>query len=672
MSSVTSDKERAELELIIGQCYLDQNKQDSGIYYLEKARIKAYEIFDDKMLGDILFALGKAYFGIDNGLEAIDCLNEGLKLRPGFSADKRLESYNIMGVIYSIFDEPEKSIEYFDKALALRADANEITGKRYEYLYNNKGINFAKMNLFDSSMYNHSLCLAIRLLNQDDIGIGQSYNNMGTVYFETEKYDSALYYFELGLDYRQRNENATESSIQESTINISRALIKLGRLSEARTKLGKVEQELIGKANATLELRLYESLMNLYGQTRDYKNAYTYSTKYYELKDSVFGIKQREELIRFNLNSKYTERKLQDSLVNAQRIRTEQIHNETERAIQKEKNRTTGIALTALLIALVLASGIALLIYRNYRSKKRTSEEILKQKQEVEHQRDLADQQREIAQNQKAELELVHQEITDSITYAKRIQNAILPADGAVQRALQNQFVLYLPKAIVAGDFYWVRELDDKVYFAAADCTGHGVPGALVSIVCSNALNRSVEEFSLRQPGEILDKTTDLIMEAFLQTTDEVKDGMDISLCCLNKATGQISFSGANNPIYIIKEKEKLAENQPLAIQNEKYGLIEIKGNRQSVGWLQNRQKFQTHILPVEKGDMLYSFTDGFPDQFGGGQGKKYKYLRFKQFLLEIVMLEPQLQKQKLESEFNRWKGALEQVDDVCILGYKA
>jgi hypothetical protein len=162
-----------------------------------------------------------------------------------------------------------------------------------------------------------------------------------------------------------------------------------------------------------------------------------------------------------------------------------------------------------------------------------------------------------------------------------------------------------------------------------------------------------------------------LLIAAFLQTNEEVKDGMDISLCCLHKNSGKMSFAGANNPIYIIKEKTKLKADQTLSVENETHGLIEIKGDRQSVGWHQKRQKFQTHLLPVEKGDMIYSFTDGFPDQFGGVNGKKYKYRQFKQFLVGIVVHEPKEQLVLLEAEFNRWKGGLEQIDDVCIFGYK-
>ncbi len=268
-------------------------------------------------------------------------------------------------------------------------------------------------------------------------------------------------------------------------------------------------------------------------------------------------------MIRLNLSEQYAEKKHQDSLMALEKLKYAEIEKAKEDQIQQQKERESKLIQWGLIIALLLTIGILILIYRNFRSKKRASDQILLQKKEVEKQRDIAqlekkvaDQQRVIAQRQKMELEHINQEIRDSINYAKRIQNAILPSDNAIQQALKAQFVLYIPKAIVAGDFYWVRQIEGRVYFAAADCTGHGVPGALVSIVCSNALNRAVEEFNLVQPGEILDKTTDLLLEAFVQSDQDVKDGMDIALCCLDRKANEMSFAGANNPLYIVKRKQ--------------------------------------------------------------------------------------------------------------------
>lgn len=678
MEQVKTDKERASTQLEIGIFYLKKRDPVNALSYLENAAKIVTDVEDDQLEALVMYRLGEAYYGIDQGLEAIDCFNAALKIENGLNANEVLNVYNMMGVIYLVFDEGEKGIEYFNRALTLQDKAAEISGRTYEFLYNNKGITFSSMGMLDSAMANHNRCLSIRLQGENNSGVGQSYNNLGTAFFDGQNYDSALFYFEKGLLYRQKVDNPAVSSIQESQINISKALIELGRGREAKPKLESIERELLIKPNPTIELRLNELLLHLYAELNDYRNAFIYSKKYYELKDSVFGIEQREELIRINLSSKYAEQKLQDSLINAEQIKLDEIRETKEKEIRDQKAHTSKLVMIGLMVALVLMLGIIILVYRNYRSKKKASEEILEQKGEVEKQRDrvqeeklIADEQREIAQKQKMELELIHQEITDSINYAQRIQNAILPSTETVEKALQNQFVLYLPKAVVAGDFYWVREVGERVYFAAADCTGHGVPGALVSIICSNALNRTIEEFKLTDPGEILDKTTDLLIEAFVQSNQDVKDGMDISLCCFNKKENSYTFAGANNPLYVIKQKTDGLILEENTIQNETNYLIEIKGDRQSIGWQENRKKFTSNTVHVNKGDMIYSFTDGFPDQFGGERGKKYKYRKFKNFLLSVSNLPLWEQKSQIEKEFNTWKGDLEQIDDVCIVGVK-
>lgn len=254
-----------------------------------------------------------------------------------------------------------------------------------------------------------------------------------------------------------------------------------------------------------------------------------------------------------------------------------------------------------------------------------------------------------------AQLKEKNKEITDSISYGKRIQTAILPNKDLVKKYFPDSFVLYKPKDIVAGDFYWMQQVGDYILFAVADCTGHGVPGAMVSVVCNGALNRAIREFKLTAPSAILDKTTDLVIEAFSQSDEMVQDGMDISLCSWNLKTGDFWFSGANNPIYLVKGKEKKIEI--------------FSSDKQPVGRFDKRKPFTNVKVEFEKNDTLYLFTDGFVDQFGGPKGKKFKRKKFKELLLSINNKSSKDKKSYIDNIFERWKGDLEQVDDVCVVG---
>ena len=250
-------------------------------------------------------------------------------------------------------------------------------------------------------------------------------------------------------------------------------------------------------------------------------------------------------------------------------------------------------------------------------------------------------------------LEEKNREIMDSINYAKRIQSAILPPAKIVKEYLQDSFILYKPKDIVAGDFYWMEHRDGKVLFAAADCTGHGVPGAMVSVVCNNGLNRSVREHGFTDPGQILDKTREIVIEEFGKSEEEVNDGMDIALCSLQG--NKLQYAGAHNPLWIIRKGE----------------VLETKANKQPIGNFDKQLPYTTHTFELEKGDAIYIFSDGYVDQFGGEKEKKFKAKAFKKLLLSLQDKSMEEQKIVIDETFETWKGNLEQIDDVCVIGVR-
>ncbi len=290
------------------------------------------------------------------------------------------------------------------------------------------------------------------------------------------------------------------------------------------------------------------------------------------------------------------------------------------------------------LIALAVIVAIALILIPYTRT-------ILRKDQE----------QKELFLIQKRMIEEKNKDITDSINYALKIQTSILPAAESFETNFEDSFVFYRSKDIVAGDFYWMERSGDDIYLACADCTGHGVPGAMVSVVCSNALNRAVNEMHLTDTGEILDAVRDIVVNQFHKGDREMNDGMDLGFAKINLSTMKMMFTGANNPLY--------------KVSNGEFSIIEC--NKMPVGSYIEPKPFTSTELDLKKGDCYYFFTDGYADQFGGPKGKKFKYKPFQAILLENANKPMKEQMAQLENAFVDWIGDFEQIDDICVIGIR-
>jgi serine phosphatase RsbU (regulator of sigma subunit) len=283
--------------------------------------------------------------------------------------------------------------------------------------------------------------------------------------------------------------------------------------------------------------------------------------------------------------------------------------------------------------------------------KERTAE-VVAQKEEIESQRDALERQRDLLAEQQ-------KHILDSIHYSKRLQNAILPTADFVKELFPESFIFYLPRNIISGDFYWFHRIGNRKYFSAIDCTGHGVPGALVSMVGQNWLNYAIKDLQLQKPGEILDALNNGVTSTFKEKDDEasVKDGMDLALCCVDYDTMKLEYSGAYNPAIVIRNGE----------------VINLKPDKQPIGASSKADKtnFNNFEMDVFPNDMVYVFSDGYPDQFGGPTGFKFLIKRFRELLLEIHQLPMDEQKMILETTLYDWMGAEDQVDDITVIGIK-
>ncbi|MBB6461788.1 AAA family ATPase [Flammeovirga kamogawensis] len=333
------------------------------------------------------------------------------------------------------------------------------------------------------------------------------------------------------------------------------------------------------------------------------------------------------------------------------------VNNEVKSIIYLENNLINGAFTEKHLEVIKILSAQVSISLENAYLYQTLEDKVNERTIEIRHQKDII---------QKRNLD-----ITDSIKYAKRIQSAILPIKEYVDKALTDNFILYKPKDIIAGDFYWIEEIDNLVLFAAADCTGHGVPGAMVSIVCHNALNRAIKEYKLRKPADILDKVREIVIDSFSTSSQDVKDGMDISLCALDRDNMILQYAGAYNNLHVVKNRKIISFEDTVYLEDDEKVMITVKGNRQPVGRHKKTVPFTNHEVNVEKGDIVYVFSDGFPDQFGGPKNQKFLAKSFKKLLFDISQKPLSDQHDLLNYRFEEWKGKQAQTDDVCVIGMK-
>jgi tetratricopeptide (TPR) repeat protein/DNA-binding CsgD family transcriptional regulator len=605
----------------IGTVYAGLGNYNQSILHLSKA-LKIAEKIDDKSdIAHIMLGIGSNYANFEEYNKAIDYYEKSMKIAKKIGS-KSLVSTNFlrMGNVYSSQDKNEKALEYYNSALAISEEIGYVSN--IAACINNIGTIYKSRGEFDKALayFNRSYNLEEKTGNT--IGMSGSLNGIAMVYSEKGNNAKALEYFKKALKYSE--EAGYVSFSRNISFNIYDVYKTMGNNAKA--------------------LETYE--------------------KYIVLRDSVKGVESQKELIKLE----YEKQKTVDVLKNDKLI-----------AIEKEEKQKQKVISYAIAGALGLTTMFFFFVFNRLKVTRQQKNVIEEQKSIVENQKEEVEEQRDIANEQKLILEEKNKEILDSITYAKRIQEAILPPPRLVKEWLTESFIFYKPKDIVAGDFYWMETSTyqengkDKtlVYFAAADCTGHGVPGAMVSVVCANALNRAIKEFNLIEPGQVLDKVSELVVESFDKGDEEIKDGMDIALCALDISAKKIYYSGANNPLYHITAKDNKVDGDYRVELGETHQLIEYKANKQPVGQYDNRIAFQTLEIQLEPGDAIYVFSDGFADQFGGEKGKKYKYSSFRKCLLDNFNHPMETQKQMLNDEFENWKGNLEQIDDVCVIGVK-
>lgn len=687
---INSPKNLAMIQNNIGLVFWNQGLLDSAIVVYKSAIANFLKQGELKVgSANTHNNIGLIYNDLGNADSAIFHYKMALKIFDSLDVKNRgvANTYNNIGVIYKEKGNLPISLEYYLKSLKIFEESNDFSDG-YANTLNNIGIIYKELDDNTKALeYYQKAKTAFEVISQQSLGLSNTLLNIGTIYKINEDYDTALLFYQEALSMQE--------SIGEKSLSMANSLSNIGIIKELR---GQTEialeyfeqalniQEEIGDSKGitnslyyignlqvennilklgidncrrslkkSKELGFLEAKMNAchclsagYEKLRNAENAYSYFKQYVAFKDSLDNRENTKAITQKAMQYEFDKIQYQDSLQRAEiekRKALEQREKDLKKEAEIQRQRfytTTGG------IGVILLMGLAIVLFRGYKNKMKANEIITAQKEKVEEQKIEVEQQKDI-------IEEKNREIVDSITYAKRIQGAILPSQEYMKELLNDSFVLFLPKDIVSGDFYWVAEKDQKVYFSAIDCTGHGVPGAMVSVVGFNALNRVLNEYEISEPAKMLDKMNEIVEETFETSENDVKDGMDMGLCCIDKSNMTIQYAGANNPLYLIRNNE----------------LIEIKADKQPIGKYDYRTQFTAHHLSLEKGDCIYVFSDGFADQFGGPKGKKLMYKPFKRLLTEMSSLEMPLQKNKLMQAFFDWKGELEQIDDVCVFGVR-
>lgn len=555
---------------------------------------------------------------------------------------------------------------------------NDSTPDKYSMrLYNAEADYFNRVEKFDKAIKIYKKLIAKSIEINDTLFLSTSLHNIGISYYKKEDYKSAdslikeAYRLNSILNYGPfiNNNLSMLANISSKNKKYKKALeynliaknrfdsindlsgMTIVRINMAGSYWVLNKKELAYKSvNDGLKmakdnkLKRWEwnankVLSDFYIEDKKYRKALDAYIQYSDLKSSSINQESSTKLesLESELNKKKMEVLEKDKALQQEQIKFQQEQINSEMI----KNEKETHFIYFLLFILVLALAFGFFIYNRLKLSNKQKIIIEKQKQKTQ----LAYE----------EIEEKNSNINASINYAQRIQNAILPTEKMLSENLKNHFILFKPKDVVSGDFYWNEKANGFTFIAVADCTGHGVPGAIVSVICHNALNRCIKEFKLTSPGEILDKARDLVIQQFEKSDQDVKDGMDISICSINNKTNKLTFAGANNPLWLIRKGK----------------LMVTKGDKQPIGKHQKSTPFTTHSIETESNDIIYLFSDGYVDQFGGVKGKKFMYSPFKKLLLSIYEQPMQEQKQIILERLESWKKDLEQVDDVCVLGMK-
>ena len=710
----------------IAKCYYniasandDKGNYDIAIIYYQKS-LKTYkELADKNGMSNCYNNMGNVRYYQSNYPLALECYQKSLKIAEELGDKKgKSASYNNMGNVFVDQGNYPQALEYYQKSLKM--DEELGNKKEMSFSFGNIGNVHIDQGNYPQALEYYEKQLKIAEELEDDKGKANCYNNIGLVYTYEGNYSKALDYYQKQLKISEKLED--KKGLSRSYTNIGLVYKKQGKFNLALKyyqKSLKIYEELGAQEDMSL---LYGNIAGLNNSQKKYNEAIIYANKSIEIAKKI-GSLDDERLAHKHLSESYQGlenyksslehyilyKLLNDSIYNTEKnnqlskmeavYQSEKKQKEIEllnkdKELQKtEINRQT-TQKYAFILGFILMLSLAFVSFRSYRQKKKANlilaeqkhqieekneelnqqnEEITAQRDEIEAQRDEITNQRDTVTVQKDHIEKIHIELTDSIRYAKRIQQAVLPVSESIREILGEHFILFEPRNVVSGDFYWFAKRGDHLIVAVADCTGHGVPGAFMSMLGVSFLNEIVSRSDVTTASGVLNEMRQYVISSLQQqgVSGEQKDGMDMSVVAIDILNLKMQYAGANNPIYIVRKlKEKSEDPSSFDFQ-----LYELKPDKMPIAIHIKMDDFTNHEMQLQKGDVLYLFSDGYADQFGGPKGRKFMYAPFKEFLLQISNKPLTEQRELLSQNFEKWrngyKAKYEQIDDVTILGIK-
>ena len=632
--------------------------QDSSRFYVEKALALAEKLNYRRGYGLAKLTMGILEADRGNYPESLDLILEATTIA------EELKDYQFMAGCKLNLGNFYIKTENYDKAIEIYREGVAICEKHAIYytqasLYTSIGMGLKMQGELDSALYYYEKVLDIHYSTlHDSVIIAAIYNNIAALHFTAGDVKTAENYLVKSLEINRITGN--QRYILMNLSNLGGLVGAPGGDLKKSTEYFEMAIEMAKQMRSKEALEsIYKNMSEVHYNHQKYKEAFDYQTLSLIYRDSILGEDKQSQIME--ISEAFETKLIQDSLrIKEQELALSQ-SNEEAANLQAAKSAWQLIGAVVLLLCILV---ILFFVYRNSKNQKRINALLQEKNDEINH--------------QKLEIEEKNTELTDSINYAKRIQNALLPSANYLDKVLGNHFLIFKPKDIVSGDFYWVKEAENLLYFAVADCTGHGVPGAMMSMLGYETIER-VSNMSMSSSADFVNEVNDALVHslssknASTNSSEAVKDGMDLAFCMITDKR-KLSFCGANNECYIIRKNGlPLPEISDMInlIRGDAYTVIELKATKRPVGAFDSNYPFKTVDLELLQGDTFYLFSDGYADQFGGEKGKKMKTSAFREALLKSTHLAMAAQCSFLENHLAVWQQNFDQLDDITVLGIK-